>query len=73
MPVDKFGRTPKASQKITNVNGVSLGYVNNNFLRKGQAINMAGKKFRISAQHVSQSLVKKKLCKQKISSKRYLD
>jgi len=31
IPVDIFGRTLTASQKITNVSGVSLGYVNNNF------------------------------------------
>jgi len=42
MPVDKFGRTPKASQNVTNVSGVSLGYLNNNFLQKGQSINMSG-------------------------------
>jgi len=43
MPVDKFGRSPKTAQNVTNVSGVSLGYVNNNFLRKGQAIDMNGK------------------------------
>jgi len=38
MPVDKFGRTPTTtSQNITNVSGVSLGYVKNNVLRKGRA------------------------------------
>jgi len=37
--VDIFGKTPKAG-KITNVSGVSLGYVNNNILRKGQANDM---------------------------------
>ena len=37
--VDTFGKTPKAG-KITNVSGVSLGYVNNNILRKGQANDM---------------------------------
>jgi len=40
MPLDKFGRTPKASKKIANVSRVSLGYVYNNFLREGQAIDM---------------------------------
>jgi len=39
MPVDKFGRSPKTSQ--TNVSGVSHEYVNNNFLRKGQAIDVS--------------------------------
>jgi len=44
MPVDKFGRSPTTSQtNVTKVSGVSLGYVNNNFLRKGQAIDMNGK------------------------------
>jgi len=43
MPVDKFGRSPTTSQtNVTNVSGVSLGYVNNNFLRKGQAIDISG-------------------------------
>jgi len=41
MPVDKFAQTPTTtSQNVTNVSGVSLWYVNNNFLRKGQAIDM---------------------------------
>jgi len=42
MPVDKFGRTPTTSQNVTNVSGVSHEYLNNNFLRKGQAIDMTG-------------------------------
>jgi len=43
MPVDKFGRSPTTSQtNVTNVSGVSLGYLNNNFLRKCQAIDMVG-------------------------------
>jgi len=43
MPVDKFGRSPKTtSQNVTNVSGVSHEYLNNNFLRKGQAIDMSG-------------------------------
>ena len=41
MPVDKFGRSPMTSQ--TEIQGVSLGYINNNFLRKGQMIDMNGK------------------------------
>ena len=41
MPVDKFGRSPTTSQ--TEIQGVSLGYINNNFLRKGQMIDMNGK------------------------------
>jgi len=50
MPVDKFGRSPTTSQtNVTNVSGVSLGYVNNIFLRKGQAIDMNRKLLRISA------------------------
>jgi len=40
MPVDKFGRSPKTRQ--TNVSGVSHEYVNSNFLRKDQAIDMSG-------------------------------
>jgi len=42
MPVDKFGRSPKTGQNVTNVSGVSHEYVNSNFLRKGQAIDMSG-------------------------------
>jgi len=41
MPVDKFGRSPTTSQ--TEIQGFSLGYINNNFLRKGQMIDMNGK------------------------------
>jgi len=41
MPVDKFGRSPKMGQNVTNVSGVSHEYVNSNFLRKGQAIDMS--------------------------------
>jgi len=40
MPVDKFRRIPTTSQNVTNVSGVSLGYLNNNFIRKGQAVDM---------------------------------
>jgi len=47
MPFDKFGRTPKESQNITNVSRVSLGYVNNTVLRKVQAIDTAGKNISI--------------------------
>jgi len=42
MTVDKFGRSPKTGQNVTNVAGVSYEYVNSNFLRKGQAIDMSG-------------------------------
>jgi len=42
MPVDKFGRSPKTGQNVTNVAGVSHEYVNSNFLRNGQAIDMSG-------------------------------
>ena len=42
MPVDKFGRSSKTGQNVTNVSGVSHEYVNSNFLRKGQAIDMSG-------------------------------
>jgi len=41
MPVDKFGRSPKTGQTVTNVSGVSHEYVNSNFLRKVQAIDMS--------------------------------
>jgi len=34
MTVDKFGRSPKTGQNVTNVAGVSHEYVNSNFLRK---------------------------------------
>jgi len=33
---------PKTGQNVTNVFGVSHEYVNSNFLRKGQAIDMSG-------------------------------
>jgi len=33
MPVDKFGRSPTTSQTVIQGSGVSLGYVNNNFLQ----------------------------------------
>jgi len=42
MTVDKFGRSPKTGENVTNVAGVSHEYVNNNFLRKGQASDMSG-------------------------------
>jgi len=42
MPVDKFGRSTKTGQNVTNVSGVSHEYVNSNFLRKGQAIDISG-------------------------------
>jgi len=32
MPVDKFGRSPKMEQNVTNASGVSHEYVNSNFL-----------------------------------------
>jgi len=41
MPVDKSRRSPTTSQ--TEIQGVSLGYININFLRKGQMIDMNGK------------------------------
>jgi len=42
-PVDKFGRSPTTSQTEIQGSGVSLGCTNNNFLRKGQIIDMNGK------------------------------
>jgi len=43
MTVDKFGRSPATSQtNVTTVSGISHEYVNSNFLRKGQAIDMSG-------------------------------
>jgi len=42
MPADKFGRSPTTGQNVTNVSGISHEYVNSNFLRKGQAIDMSG-------------------------------
>jgi len=42
MPVGKFGHSPTTGQNVTNVSGVSHEYVNSNFLRKGQAIDMSG-------------------------------
>jgi len=35
MLLDKFGRSPKTGQNVTNVSEVSHEYVNSNFLRKG--------------------------------------
>jgi len=42
MTVDKFGRSHKSGQNVTNVSGVSHEYVNSNFLRKGQTIDISG-------------------------------
>jgi len=42
MTVDKFRRSPKTRQNVTYVSGVSYEYMNSNFLRKGQAIDMSG-------------------------------
>ena len=42
MTIDKFGRSPKTGQNVTNPVEVSYEYVNSNFLRKGQANNMSG-------------------------------
>jgi len=42
MPVNKYGRSPKTGRNIANVSGVSHEYVNSNFLRKGQAIDISG-------------------------------
>ena len=41
MPVDKFGRMKKDDFQAV-VEGVSLNYVNKNFIRKGDAIDMGG-------------------------------
>jgi len=41
MPVDKLGRSPTTSQ--TEIQGVSLGYINNNFLQKSQMVDTNGK------------------------------
>ena len=43
MPVDKFGRSATTSQIEIQGSGISLGYINNNFLQKGQMIDMNGK------------------------------
>jgi len=34
MTVDEFGRSPKTGQNVANVAGVSLEYMNSNFLRE---------------------------------------
>jgi len=57
MPFDKFGRTPKESQNITNVSRVSLGYVNNTVLRKVQAIDTAGKNISILSSTIVQLML----------------
>jgi len=69
MPIDKFGRTPSTSQKITNVSGVLLGYVNNNILRKGQAIDMNKKIFNLGSGGGSNSSVRKKYLNEKFIRK----
>jgi len=43
MPVDKFGRSATTSQIEIQGSGISLGYINNNFLQKGQMVDMNGK------------------------------
>jgi len=38
MPVDKFGRSPKTGQNVTNVSGVSHEYVNSNLCEKVKSL-----------------------------------
>jgi len=68
MPVDKFGRTRSTSKKITNVSGVLLGYVNN-VLRKGQAIDMNKKIFKLGSGGGPNSAVRKKYLNEKFLRK----
>jgi len=42
MTVDNLERSPKTGQNVTNAVGVSYEYVNSNFLRKDQAIDISG-------------------------------
>ena len=68
MPVDKFGRSPITSQ--TEIQGVSLGYINNNFLRKGQMIDMNGKTItNLSSGKTPADAVRKKYVNEKICKK----
>jgi len=66
MTVDKFGRSPKTGQNVTNVSGVSHEYVNSNFLRKGQAIDMSGQSIvNLGSPRASMDTVRKKYVNEK--------
>jgi len=68
---EKFGRSPTTtSQNVTNISRVSLGYVNNNFLRKGQAIDMNKKNiFNLGSRGGPNSAVRKKCLNEKFLQK----
>ena len=73
MPVDKFGRSPKTGQNVTNVSGDSHEYVNSNFLRKGQATDMSGQSIvNLGSSQGPKDAVRKKYVN-KIFSKRKSD
>ena len=42
MPVDKFGQMPQMGDSSVKVEGASVAYINSNFVRKGQSINLGG-------------------------------
>jgi len=71
MSVDKSGRSPiTTSQNATNISAVSLGYVNNNFLRRVQAIDMNKKNsFNLGSGRGPNSAVKKKYLNEKFLRK----
>jgi len=70
MPVDKFGRSPMTSQTEIQGSGVSLGYINNNFLRKGQMIDMNGKTItNLGSGQTPTDAVRKKYVNEKVFKK----
>jgi len=72
MPVDKFGRSPKTGQNVTNVSGVSHEYANSSFLRKGQAIDMSGQSIvNLGSLQGPMDAVRKKYVNEKFSKKGY--
>jgi len=70
MTVDKFGRSPKTGQNVTIVSGVSHEYVNSNFLRKGQAIDMSGQSIvNLGKSRGSQDAVRRKYVNERFFKK----
>jgi len=70
MPVDKFGRSSTTGQNVTNVSGFSHRYVNSNFLRKGQAIDMSGQSIvSLGLPQSSMDAVRKKYVNEKFFKK----
>jgi len=69
MPVGKFGRSPTTGQNVTNVSGVSHDYLNSNFLRKAQAIDMSDQSIVILERHKDQSAVRRKYVNERFFKK----